>query len=129
LAAEDRLRAARKQPTTDPSWEDYREYLTAEHGKYIVVAVAMPTLRRFADAAEGRQMEKESVLRIGKRKYKLAGHFPPSSTDRHVRLAFPRDVREPGDRSLVFELYVPGVNYRVAEFKIKDMVFKGKPAF
>lgn len=128
IQAEDRLRAARKQNSTDPSWEDYREYLLAEHGKLIVVAVAMSDPAAFADAAEGRQMEKESVLRIGKRRYKLAGHFPPSSTDPYVRLAFPRDVRE-GDASLVFELYVPGVAYRAAEFRLKDMVYHGRPAY
>jgi hypothetical protein len=128
MQAEDRLRAARKQPTADPSWEDYREYILAEHGKLIVVAVRLPNPDQFSDAAEGRQMEQESVLKIGKRRYKIAGHFPPSSSDPYVRLAFPRDVR-PGDRSLVFELYIPGVSYRAAEFKISDMTYRGKPSF
>lgn len=128
IEAEDRLRAARKQSSADPSWEDYREYLLAEHGKIVVVAVRLPDPAAFLDAAEGRRMEKESVLRVGKRRYPLAGHFPPSSTDPYVRLAFPRDVL-PGDRSLVFELFVPGVNYRMAEFKLSEMVYRGSLSY
>lgn len=129
-AAEDRLRAARKKKDEDPSWDEYREYLVSNTGKYIVLAVAALQGEAFLDNSETRHMEEESRLLIGKRRYKLAGHFPPSSTDPYVRLVFPR-VIEQGDRALRFELYVPGAGapYRRVEFALKDMVYRGQPCY
>jgi hypothetical protein len=75
-------------------------------------------------------MEKESVLRIGRRKYRMTGHFPPAPTDPYLRLVFPREV-DPQDKSLRFELYLPGVPspYRWAEFRLREMRYRGEPAF
>ena len=130
IAAEDRLRAARKSEGDDPSWREYRDYLVENAGKYIVLAIRVLKAESFLDNSETRHMEDESYLRIGKRKYKVTGHFPPSSTDPYVRLVFPREIL-PGDRALTFDLYVPGTGgpYRQAEFRLKDMVFQGQPAY
>ena len=57
--------------------------------KYIVVAFRALNPEVFLDNAETKHMENDSVLRIGKRKYKTAGSFPPSSSDRYARLVFP----------------------------------------
>jgi hypothetical protein len=128
--AEDRIRAARKVVWTDPSWDEYREYMTENAGKFIVLAVSAVKPEAFLDAVETKRMEEESRLRIGRRKYEMAGYFPPSGTDPFVRLVFPKDVRD-GDRVLTFELYVPGSGapYRIAEFQLRDMRYHGQPSY
>jgi hypothetical protein len=130
VAAEDRLRAAKNLKSDDPSWQEYRDYLVDNAGKSIVLAIRAVKPDAFLDNSETKHMEDESYLRIGKRKYRTTGHFPPSSTDPFVRLVFPREV-QPGDRNLIFDLYVPGVGspYRRAEFALKDMVYRGQPAY
>jgi hypothetical protein len=42
-------------------------------------------------------------------------------------MAFPRQVSE-SDKSIEFDLYIPGVTppYRTVEFRVKDMILKGK---
>ncbi len=72
-------------------------------------------------------MEEDSVMHVGRKKIKMTGHFPPTATDPYLRLAFPRQV-SPTDKSVSFELYLPGVPnpFREAEFKVKDMVVNGK---
>ncbi len=127
--AEDRARAAAKLRSEDPSWGEYRDYLLENTGKYIVFAVRVTNPQVFMDNSEIKHLEEESQLRVGKRKYKVAGYFPPSSTDPTVRIVFPRELHQ-GDRSLEVELYVPGVGspYRSAEFPLKDLVYRGQPA-
>ena len=46
----------------------------------------------FSDNRETRQMEQECVMRVGRKKLKMTGHFPPSPGDPYLRLAFPREV-------------------------------------
>ncbi len=128
--AENRIRAARRVSSSDPSWDEYREYLVENAGKYIVIAVSALKPEAFLDGEETRRMEEDSRLKIGKRQYRVVGSFPPSSTDPYVRLVFPREVRE-GDRTLTFELYVPGSGapFRFAEFRLSDMMFRGEPSY
>jgi len=73
-------------------------------------------------------MEEESILKVGKKKYQMTGHFPPTPADPYLRLVFPRPIG-PNDKSLVFELYLPGVGntYRTVEFRIKELGYKGTP--
>lgn len=124
--AEDLRRANAKKKLDDPLWDEYHDYVKDNQGKYIILAVFVPDGRAFGDGGEVKTMEKDTLLRISKRKYTLVGHFPPSSTDPYVRFVFPKDVR-PGDKTLIFELYVPGVPspYRSAEFAVKDLVYQG----
>jgi hypothetical protein len=128
--AEQRARAARGIKLSDPLWQEYVDYLAENKGKIIVLAIRATKAEDFLDGKEASSMEKESYLKIGKRKYKIIGQFPPSSGDPYERMIFPRDV-DPGDRSLVFDLYVPGTGspYRHCEFPLKDLVYHGKPCY
>ncbi|MDX2154295.1 MAG: hypothetical protein SFV54_26375 [Bryobacteraceae bacterium] len=118
-------RRARLEP--DP---DFTDFLSAHEGKAIILAIRIDNPLALSDGEESRRMESESVLRVGRRKHKLIGHFPPSREDPFLRLAFPRDV-PPAERKLTFELYVPGASYpyRVIEFVLKDLAWRGAPAY
>jgi len=72
-------------------------------------------------------MEEESVMRVGRKKFKMTGHFPPSPSDPYLRMAFPRQVTV-NDKAVSFELYLPGVAipFRAIEFTLKDMLVRGK---
>jgi len=129
--AEQELRRRDKKPRhEDILAEDYRAWLAEDGGKHIVLAIRIIDPRGFDDAKEVKQMEKECTLRIGRKKVKIDGHFPPSSSDPFVRLAFLKEGAE-NERTLQFELYIPGapLPYRNAEFPVKDMVYKGKVTF
>jgi len=106
---------------------DYQDFLKDNPGKYIVVAFLPQAYNDLSEAEEMRRMEKESVLKIGKRKLRMTGHFPPTSSDPYLRMIFPRDT-QPGDKKLQLELYLPGVSqpYRLIEFDLKEMSYRGK---
>ena len=47
-------------------------------------------------------------MQVGARKIKMTGHFPPTSRDPYLRMAFPRQPL--GDeKTLTFALYIPGL--------------------
>jgi hypothetical protein len=126
------LRARRKSPPAeqtpeDPLASEYRAWLEDNRATQIVVAVRMDSNRGFFDAAETQHMENDSVMRIGRKRFKITGHFPPSRTDPYLRLAFPRRVT-PNDKTVTFELYLPGLAlpFRSVEFKVKDMELRGR---
>jgi hypothetical protein len=130
-AEEELLRRGGRAPSSEVvAADEYREYLRRNAGKVIVLAVRLPVMTAFLDEAELRRMEKDCVLRVGRRKYRMSGHFPPTFMDPCLRLVFPREV-DPQDKTLRFELYLPGVPspYRWAEFRLKEMGYGGKPAF
>jgi hypothetical protein len=111
-----------------PSFEEYQAML--DEGHSIVLAVQIPDPKSLSDAIESKSLERDSVLHVGKRSYRLTTNFPPTPGDPYLRYVFPRDVK-PGDKSLLFEIYIPGVNYpeRHIEFDLKDMLYKGKLAY
>jgi hypothetical protein len=115
------------QPPESPLAAEYRNWLEDNRGTQIVLAIRMDSNRGFAEEQDVRRMEDESVMRAGRRKIKMSGHFPPYPGDPYLRLAFPRQV-ELSDKTISFDLYLPGVPgpYRAAEFKLKDMVVRGK---
>lgn len=124
----DRRIAVRRKPGTPiPENTEYRLWMDDNRATQIVLAVRIQNNKGFLDEREVRRMEDETTLRAGKKKIKLTGTFPPSESDPYLRLAFPRQV-ELSDKSLIFELYLPGVPapYRNAEFKLKDMVVSGR---
>lgn len=106
--------------------EEYEAFLRENEGKVIVLAVRKPNLEALAEAGETRRMEQESVLRVGKQKLRVTGHFPPVDSDPVLRLVFPRPA-QPG-KELKFELYLPGAagSYRDAYFPVKDMTVGGR---
>jgi hypothetical protein len=111
-------------PEPDP---DYLEYLREHREDSIVLAVTYPTLAGLGQAEENRRMEEECVMVIGRKENKLLGHFPPTPSDPVLRLIFPRLVK-PGDKSVIFRLYLGGLNFpeREVEFRVKDLFYQGK---
>ena len=125
-AAEALLR--KKKPRGDaPDDTDYEDFLEDSKGKYLVVAVPLP-VNALANAREARRMEEESVLKVGKKKYKMTGHFAPTPGDPFLRMVFPKDGIVKGVKSFVLELYLPIAPdpYREAEFALEDLMWKGK---
>jgi len=125
---ETRSRQAKRRATEYVEDDDYRDFLRENPGKYIVLAVVLTDPQALADARESARMEEECQLRIGRRKHKLVGHFPPTPSDPYLRLIFPRAI-EPDTKTLRFELYLPSVPapYRNAEFHLPDLLYKGTP--
>jgi hypothetical protein len=122
-----RLRAARRPDAPLEIDEDYRRFLRSDSAGHIVLAISGSTPEGMANGDETRQMEKDCVMRVGRKKYKMTGHFPPSSGDTYLRLIFPRAVLD-SDKEVVFEIYVPGAipPYREALFKVRNLFYKGK---
>ena len=110
------------------NFEDYVAML--KEGRYIVIAVLQRDLSASTDSIEAKSMERDSILHIGRRSYKLVTHFPPTAGDPYLRYVFPRDVK-PNDKALHFELYIPGIVYpqRHIEFDFREMMYKGKLAY
>jgi hypothetical protein len=110
-----------------PMETEYRLWLEDNRAAQIVLAARIPRTKDFDDAAQTKRMEEESFMRVGRKKYKMTGHFPPTANDVYLRMAFPRQVSE-GDKSVSFDLYLPGVTppYRSVEFRVRDMIVKGK---
>lgn len=107
--------------------EEYLAYINENAGKVIVVAITLDA-NALADASETKRMEAESILRIGKRKWKATGHFPPTPADPVLRLIFPREVPE-GAKEISVEVYLPSLPspYRNAQFRLKDLMLRGQP--
>jgi hypothetical protein len=126
-AERERARRSRRQGPADALAEDYQAWLKENRASQIVLAVRIASNAGFFDEREVRRMEEECVMRVGRKKFKTTGHFPPSASDPYLRLAFPREV-QPRDKSVVFELYLPGVPIpdREAEFSVKEMTVRGK---
>jgi hypothetical protein len=125
--AELRLRLKKNpHPMAEPD-PDYVEYLRDHHDDSIVLAVNYPTLAGLGHSAESARMEEETVMVVGRKEYKILGHFPPTPSDPVLRLIFPRVVK-PTDKSVIFRLYLPGLNFpeRELEFRVKDLTYQGK---
>ncbi|HTS76667.1 MAG TPA: hypothetical protein VMG40_10710 [Bryobacteraceae bacterium] len=123
-------RFTKKKPAPGPNLmkEEYLTWLEDNRATQIVLAIATPNKNNaFGDDREMRSMQDESVMIVGRKKYKITGYFPPAPGDPYLRLAFPREVRAT-DKKVTFDLYVPGVAipYRSAEFSVKDMMLDGK---
>lgn len=121
------LRRPQPAPVEGPSArEEYETFLRENDGKVIVIAILNPSQKAISDAAEMRHLEENSALKVGKKKWKMTGHFPPASTDPVLRLVFPRP--EELGKEIAFDLYLPGATgpYRQIVFKIKDLMYRGK---
>jgi|SRR6266545_2827678 len=118
-----RLGAGRR-PQPDP---DYTDYLREHRTDHFVLAIPYTDLTRLGSAVDQRRLEEESVMRVGRRRIAMAGHFPPTPSDPVLRLIFPRAVTA-ADKSVAFELYLPGVSQpaRLVEFRVKDLMYRGK---
>jgi len=114
----------RPLPEPDP---DYVEYLNANRNENFVLAIRYPTLAGVGDVSEGGRMEEQTLMLIGRKKYPIVGHFPPTPSDPVLRLIFPRAVKA-GDKTVLFRLYLGGLKFpeRDVEFRVKDLTYQGK---
>jgi len=128
--AEERRLGGGPRPGEDSSAGEYRDFMRENAGKVIVLAVQLPLAAILQAAPDIPRMEKESVLKIGRRTYRMTGHFPPAPGDPYLRLVFPREVR-PDDKTLNFELCLPGLPapYRWAQFRLSQMNYRGVVEF
>jgi hypothetical protein len=114
-------------PPESPMDTEYRLWLEDNISKQIVVAVRVVRGLDFNDGSLTKRMEEESFMRVGHKKFKMTGNFPPTQRDPYLRMGFPREVQA-SDKIVTFELFVPGITppYRTVEFKVKDMMVNGK---
>jgi hypothetical protein len=106
--------------------DDYLDYMREEGSKNLVLTIPYPNLKALEDVAESRRMQDESIMKVGRKKYQIIGHLPPTRSDPFLRLVYPRVVTA-ADKTIVFELYLPGNGpYHEAEFRVRDMLYKGK---
>ena len=124
--AEGELRLRTKNALREPD-PDYLTYLSENRDQHFVLAIPYDKVNVLEKAEELRKMEAESVMMIGRKTYKIIGHFPPTPSDPVLRLVFSREV-QPSDKKVVFRLYVPGVDFpeREAEFQVKELLYHGK---
>src|ERR1044072_1262815 len=73
-----RRRTAKGSTPPDP---EYAEFLDNDKGRHIVLAIAYDDAKPLAIAGEAKRMEQESMLKVGKKKYKMTGLFPPTPRD------------------------------------------------
>ena len=93
-----------------------------------MLAISYPQSDALADAAERSGWKRNRFLKVGERNIKITGQFPPTPLDPYLRMVFPREIG-PNDKSLVFELYLPGIggSYAMVEFRMKELLYHGKP--
>jgi hypothetical protein len=125
---EARRRGRLRKPANEAADDEFREFLRENEGSYVVLAVALPGGIGALDPAEIRRMEEGCYLKVGKKRHKITGHFPPTASDPFLRLVFPRVV-PPSEGAIVFELYLPAVPspYRTVEFFTRNLLYRGKP--
>jgi len=123
--AEGELRLRTKSALREPD-PDYLTYLSENRDRHFVLAIQYDNVA-LEKAEESRKLEAESVMVIGRKTYKMVGHFPPTPSDPVLRLVFSREV-QPTDKKVVFRIYVPGVAFpeREAEFQVKELLYHGK---
>jgi hypothetical protein len=126
--AEEEARLRSKNPLADPDPE-YLDYLRENGDKHFVLAVPDVTFAGLAKPGEEKAMEEQTEMVIGRKSYKIVGHFPPTEADPVLRLVFPREAQST-DKSVIFRLYLPGLPFpsRETEFRIKDLMYHGKLA-
>jgi hypothetical protein len=125
-----RVKARRKagqEEKEDPLAEEYQAWLEDNRATQIVIAIRMASNPKLSDEAEVKHMEEDSFLQVGRKKIKMTGHFPPTSRDPYLRLAFPRQPLGE-EKTLTFALYIPGLPlpFREVQFRVKDLLVNGK---
>jgi len=126
--AEEEARLRPKSPLPEPD-PDYLDYLRENRSKLFVLAIPEVSLAGLQKPGEERAMEEQTQMVIGRKSYKIIGHFPPTEADPVLRLVFPREA-EATDKSVVFRLYLPGLLFpnREIEFRVKNLMYHGKLA-
>jgi hypothetical protein len=106
---------------------DYLNYVRVNREKTLTLAIPYDAVHGMGKAGEDLRMEQECVMVVGRKAYKMLGHFPPTSSERVLRLIFPRTVTA-SDKDVVFRLYLPGMPFpeREVRFRVKDLLYHGK---
>ena len=133
LAERDRRMELRRPGITkalaeDPLSEERAVWFADHQAQYIIVAARVGNNDAFSIEKETARIEHDSVMEAGRTQVKVSATFPPTQTDPHLYLAFPREPAATSEKDLSFTLYLPGVPapYRTVTFKIKDMMVDGK---
>jgi hypothetical protein len=122
----------RKTSAGDPLGEEFAVWFADNRAEHIIVAARVGNNNAFSSESEMRRMQQDSALDAGRGRVKMSSYFPPTSSDPHLYVAFPRGQVSPQvspmDKSVAFELYLPGVPgpFRTVQFKVKDMLVDGK---
>jgi hypothetical protein len=129
--AERARRIALRRPSAkdgDALREEFEAWFADNRASHIILAARVGNNDAFTSEPEMRQMKQDSNLDVGRIKVKMSGYFPPTSSDPYLYLAFPRVPVTATDKSVGFDLYMPGVPgpFRRVDFKIKDMLVDGK---
>jgi hypothetical protein len=124
--AEEEARLRTKNPLGEPD-PDYLDFLRENRASQFVLAVPEVTASGLTQPGEEKAMEERTEMVIGRKSFKIVGHFPPTENDPVLRLVFPREAQA-SDKSVVFHLYLPGMSFpaREVEFRVKDLVYRGK---
>jgi hypothetical protein len=129
---ESRLRAQKNvtpgpEPAADPAADEYSQWMDENRATQIILAIRVNDPGAYENDKELDRFEKESVMRVGRKKVLMTGYFPPTAADPFLRIAFPRDVGL-ADRQVRFELYIPGIlgPFRGIEFRLDRMMVNGK---
>jgi hypothetical protein len=126
--AEEEARLRSNNPLADPD-PDYLDYLRENGARQFVLAIPDVTRSGLERPGEEKAMEEQTVMMIGRKSFKIIGHFPPTEADPVLRLVFPREAQTT-DKSVLFRLYLPGLPFpnRETEFRVKDLMYHGKLA-
>jgi hypothetical protein len=126
-----RRAALRRKQTEDLLAEEYQVWFEDAAPSQVILAVRTGSPPAFSDGAEIRRMQDGCWMRTSRGRVKASRYFPPTPRDPILRLAFPRSAVNSDEKSLAFELYLPGVSapYREVQFVTKDLVVNGKPEF
>ena len=117
-----------KVAAEDPLGEEFAAWFADNRAEQIIVAARIGNNNAFSSESETRHMQQDSAMDLGRYKVKMSGYFPPTRSDPHLYLAFPRGQVSPADKTVTFELYLPGVSgpFRTVQFKVKDLLVNGK---
>ena len=130
--AERSRRVALRRPANPnaeaPLREEFEAWFSDNRAGHIIVAARVGNNDAFTSESEMRRMQQDCALDLGRAKVKLSSYFPPTSSDPYLYLAFPREPVTPADKSVAFNIYLPGVPgpFRTVEFKTKDLLVDGR---
>jgi hypothetical protein len=110
-----------------PEW---RVLLRDQSPEYIALGVELPDPASADEARESAEMQKQTSLRIGKRRIRPHTVFPAGPRTPWTIFVFPRPVG-PAEKVLRFELFIPGPGnpFRAVEFKTAALDYQGRPEF
>ncbi len=123
-----RIALRRPNAANDFLREEFEAWFADNSAGHVILAARVGNNEAFTSEPEMRRMKQDSVLDLGRARLKMSGYFPPTSRDPYLYLAFPRAPATVAEKSVGFDLYLPGVPgpFRRADFKIRDMLVDGK---